>query len=487
LNIRGIGLAIVALAVTGGLFWFGTGLNPSWPFMWVAPVPVLLFALEASPWAAALVAGGAMILGLTNLWSFLHGALTVPLAILIRIYLIEGVMLALAVLLFRGLARRHAYWSALLAFPAFWVSFEWFLNLTSPHGTGASLAYSQLTFLPFLQLASITGPWGMSFLLLAFPTAVALTVHLWSVNLRQGLKILGATVGVIVLVLAFGTVRLMLPPPPGALVKVGLIASDGPNERVADEGAPAAQLLNEYALRVAQLASEGASVVVLPEKTVTVVDPDTPNTDQKYQKLADDNHVRVVVGVLHVVPPGGGHPERKYNEARIYTPNGTHVETYEKEHMLPPFESNLTPGTRLAVLHGSGKSSWGVAICKDMDFTRLGRRYGSEGAGLLLVPAWDFFADWVQHGHMAIMRGVESGFGVVRSAKGGSLYVSDNRGRILAEVKSDALPFTALLASVPDTHDGTLFQWLGDWFAWVAVVILIFCLLELFRASKPQS
>jgi apolipoprotein N-acyltransferase len=142
---------------------------------------------------------------------------------------------------------------------------------------------------------------------------------------------------------------------------------------------------------------------------------------------------------------------------------------------------------RLSVLKGSGKSPWGVAICKDMDFTRLGRRYGSEGAGLLLVPAWDFFADRISHGHMAIMRGVESGFGVVRSAKGGSLYVSDNRGRILAEVKSDALPFTALLASVPDTHDQTVFLFLGDWFAWVAVVILILCILELFRASKPQS
>jgi len=186
-----------------------------------------------------------------------------------------------------------------------------------------------------------------------------------------------------------------------------------------------------------------------------------------------------------VVPPGSGHPEKvRYNEARIYTP-GAAVQSYDKEHMLPPFESNLTPGTSLTLLSaGTGKGTWGVEVCKDMDFTQLSRRYGEAGAGLMLVPGWDFFRDWIAHGHMAIMRGVESGFGVVRSAKGGSLYVSDNRGRILAEIKSDATPFTALATSVPETHDQTLFLELGDWFAWVAVAILIICLAQLARRQQ---
>ena len=475
-------LGLGACLTTAVLIWFGTGLEPFWPLMWVAPLPVLLFALEASAWATALVAAGAMILGLLNLWSYLHGALSVPLPILLRIYLSEGAVFALATLMFRALARRQAYWSALLAFPALWVSFEWLLNLTSPHGTGGSVAYTQLGFLPFLQLASVTGPWGMSFLLFAFPAAVTLASHLRTEAPAQGYRLLGVTGAVIALVLVSGTVRLLLPPPAGAAVKVGLIASDGPNERVAEEGVPADQLFKDYALRVAQLAKEGAAVVVLPEKTAVVVDPDTMRVDEEFQSLADENHVRVVVGVLRVAPAGAGHPvPLKYNEARIYSP-GAAVESYDKEHMLPPFESNLTPGTSLTVLRPGGThGSWGVAICKDMDFTALSRRYGQAGAGLMLVPGWDFFGDRILHGHMAIMRGVESGFGVVRSAKGGSLYVSDNRGRILAEIRSDAVPFTALLASVPETHDKTVFLWLGDWFAWVACAALVFCALQLGR------
>jgi apolipoprotein N-acyltransferase len=483
--------ATVAAAV---LVWFGTGLDPWWPLMWFAPLPVLCFALGARAWSAALAAGLGMFLGIFNLWGYLHGALGVPPAMLLRLYLLYGAAFALAALLFRALARRKDYWSALVAFPALWVSFEWLQNLASPNGTAGSLAYSQLQFLPFLQLASITGPWGMTFLLLAFSAALALAVHLRSAAPAQGYRILGATAAVLVAVLVFGTVRLLIPTG-GTPVSVGLVASDGPNEHTADEGAPADRLLQGYADAVARLAAQGAAVVVVPEKTGVIVDPDTSRVDEELEAIADRAHVLLIVGVLRVVPPGAGpvgkgasHPLKvRYNEARIYTP-GAPVETYDKEHMLPPFESNLTPGTALTLLHRrGGRATWGVEICKDMDFTQLSRRYGEAGAGLMLVPAWDFFSDWISHGHLAIMRGVESGFSVVRSAKGGSLFVSDDRGRILAEIRSDSAPFSTLLVSVPQSHDRTPFLVLGDWFAWLAVALLVLCLLRLAARRSAES
>lgn len=487
LDIRRPAAGVVAVLATAVLIWFGTGLDPFWPLMWFAPLPVLLFALDASAWGAALAAGLAMILGLLNQWGYLHGALRVPLPVLARVYVIYGIAFALAALLFRTLARRRAYWSALLALPALWVSFEWLQNFAAPHGTAGSLAYSQLRFLPFLQLACLSGPWGMTFLLLAFSAALALAIHLRNAAPTQGYRILGATAAVLAAVLCFGTVRL-LTPTAGAPVKVGLVSSDGPNEHTADEGAPTDKLFQGYAGPVARLAQAGAAVVVLPEKSGEVVDPDTRRVDAEWQSLADRAGVQVVVGVVRVVPASAGQSMKvSYNEARIYTP-GAPVESYDKEHMLPPFESYLTPGTALTLLHGGGgRATWGVEICKDMDFTRLSRRYGEAGTGLMLVPAWDFFRDWIEHGHMAIMRGVESGFSVVRSAKGGSLFVSDDRGRILGEIKSNAAPFSTLLVSVPQSHERTLFLRLGDWFAWVAVAILVLCLLRLIGRGKGDS
>jgi apolipoprotein N-acyltransferase len=145
--------------------------------------------------------------------------------------------------------------------------------------------------------------------------------------------------------------------------------------------------------------------------------------------------------------------------------------------MLPPFESHLKPGTTLTQMQ-KPSGNWGVAICKDMDFTPLSRQYGKAGTGLMLVPAWDFVADRVWHGHMAVMRGVESGFSVVRAAKQGYLTVSDNRGRILAETRSDSAPFAMLLTDVPAGHETTLYLLWGDWFAWLVLAALAFTLLQ---------
>lgn len=122
----------------------------------------------------------------------------------------------------------------MLAFPSAWVSFEYLLNLVSPHGTVGNLAYTQLNFLPVLQLASVTGPWGISFVLLLFSAALAIGLH---ARVAPAIRTMGVGLGVVMLVLICGTVRLLVPVR-GEAVRVGLIASDQPgNTHVADDGA----------------------------------------------------------------------------------------------------------------------------------------------------------------------------------------------------------------------------------------------------------
>jgi apolipoprotein N-acyltransferase len=243
---------------------------------------------------------------------------------------------------------------------------------------------------------------------------------------------------------------------------------------MADEGVPTTRLLQTYADHAVALAAQGAQVIVMPEKIGVLAGSATQDSDVLFNALADKTHATIVVGSIRVADHKG------YNEARVYAPAAP-VLSYDKQHMLPAFESNLTPGTTLTLLpRPSGV--WGVAICKDMDFTPLSREYGQAGVGLLLVPAWDFDLDRLEHGHMAVMRGVESGFNLVRAAKQGYLTVSDYRGRILAETTSDSAPFAVLIADVPANHVHTLYVLLGDWFAWLALAVLVVTLVQLARA-----
>ena len=460
------------------MVWFGTGLNPWWPLLWFAPLPVLLFASGSSRGGAALTASLAWFVGGLNLWHYFSVLHTPPWARTV-IIAIPALVFAAAVLLFRALLRRGASWSALVAFPAAWVSFEYLFNLVSPHGTWGNLSYTQLNFLPVLQLASVTGPWGISFLLLLFSAALALGLHLRTKRPKQALRIVVAGLGAFVLVWVFGELRLARPQA-DQKVKVGLIASDEPgNVGVADEGPKTARLFRDYAVEVEELSARGAQVIVLPEKLGVAVDPDTKETDAFFQSLADKTRSQIVVGLIRVSP------QAKYNEARVYAP-GALVQSYDKHHMLPPFESELKPGTNLTILRDPS-GTWGVAICKDMDFTPLSRQYGKAGAGLLLVPAWDFVLDRWQHGHIAIMRGVENGFSIVRAAKQGYLTVSDDRGRILAETQSDSALFATLMAEVPAAHETTVYLLLGDWLAWVALAALVFTLAQLYRSRNPLT
>jgi apolipoprotein N-acyltransferase len=465
---------VLAIVATAAMFYFGNGLEPWWPLMWFAPLPVLLFALRSKWWAAAVTAVAVMMLGNLNMWSYFTKTLRMPGLAWVGIFFAAGAVFAAGVLLFRVLVLNGAAWSGLLALPAVWVTSEYVRNVTSPHGSAGSLAYSQLKFLPFLQLASITGPWGMSFVLLLFPAAIAIGLHMRQTSPKRALQVAAAGVGVVAAVLVFGAVRLALPQKQMQKVKVGLITSDEKgNDTVTDPGADTERLFRDYAREAERLATDGAQAIVMPEKLGVTLEGKATGTDAVLQSVAGQTGATIVAGVLHVDAPV------KHNQARIYVP-GSVVQRYDKQHMLPPFESNLTPGTSLQVLPRP-QQKWGVAICKDMDFASPARLYGEAGTGLMLVPGWDFVVDGRWHGHIAVMRGVEDGFSIARAAKNGFLTVSDDRGRIVGEVSSSSAPFATLLVDVPAAHSWTVYQLLGDSFAWVAIALLVFAMMQMVR------
>src|ERR1700739_693620 len=87
--------AALATLSTAVMLYFGNGLDPIWPLMWFAMVPVLLFSLRANAWATAATAIAAMMLGGLNLFGYLK-TVGMPGLTWMAIYLVASVVFAAA-------------------------------------------------------------------------------------------------------------------------------------------------------------------------------------------------------------------------------------------------------------------------------------------------------------------------------------------------------------------------------------------------------
>jgi apolipoprotein N-acyltransferase len=117
----------------------------------------------------------------------------------------------------------------------------------------------------------------------------------------------------------------------------------------------------------------------------------------------------------------------------------------------------------------------GLEICKDMDFQAMLRNDEVQTTPLLLaVPAWDFGADDWSHARVAILRSVENGVPMARSARNGLLTLNDRYGRLIVRAKTTGA-FTVLTGDLPLNGRGgnTVYDAIGDAFGWLCVVLSV--------------
>jgi apolipoprotein N-acyltransferase len=452
----GVGVALLA----GACYRRGTGLRPVALAAWAAPLPLLVFAARSPLLVAVGAAAVAWLIGQLGLWRYYTKDVRLP-RLLIAAHFIGGASLvATAVAMTRAQLISGHLMAAELTMPVAWAAMEYLVSLRSPHGAWWSIAYSQADRPIIVRIASLTGVWGVSALVVTPAAALAAA----SAPVGTGVERLAAVlVGAIIVLLAYGYGRTRRVPA-GDPVRVGLavVPHTGPPTPV--DSPDGSMLLARYIALVRQLAGRGAEVVVLPEAVFAV--PQLGFTQQlhPFADAAAELGVQIVVGVIRHSQQDGS-----ANVAAIFRSDARPPVVYAKQHLVPGLEAAHRPG-REPLYVQVGATRAGVAICKDLDFPSLGRGYRQGGAKLLLAPAWDFGCDGWLHSRMAVFRGVESGIAVVRAARGGRATVSDAAGRIVAEATTVApagvLADIALDAQVRSATKATIYARFGDWFAW---------------------
>jgi apolipoprotein N-acyltransferase len=450
---------LAAIVISGLAFFFGNGLHPLWWLMWLAPIPALVAAGRASARVACTAAFLSFFLGGLTWWGYFH-ILELPISVRLLAFIGPSLIFAFAVMMKRELLRRSHRWAAALALPTIWVSFD-YLSSLGRNGTALNLSYSQMNFLPILQVASITGIWGIEFTVFFFASAAAVAI---CTRRKPGVvSFTTISLAVVALVLGFGVWRLSRTAT-GEQVTIGLASSDQ-HPLLAKDEAGSAALVRDYAKSIDDLATKGAKIVVIPEKIGPVFSQSGGSTLNAFSEAAQRNNVILVVGVDQPDTP------LKHNLAFVYGPDGNQLLVYEKHFMVPDWEDGYERGNKIARFPAP-HTNWGVVICKDMDFPALSRHYANQGVQLMFAPAWDFVVDDWLHGRMAVLRGVESGFAIARSAKQGLMTISDNRGRILAQEHSADSGPAKVIGTITLSPERTLYSRLGDWFAWLNLAAL---------------
>jgi apolipoprotein N-acyltransferase len=472
-------ILIMAGITFSGLCWyFSNGLNGDfWYLLWLAPIPVLIISFKATGKMTFLISFIAYLIGKLSWFSYLVNVVTVTPAIIFILAL--SLIFALVMIITRRTAIKTNSWYSVFAFPVFFTTFEFLLLKFSPDGTAGSIAYSQSNFLPVIQIASVTGILGITFLVTFIPSAIALGWYYRNEKLKFPYVVSVALV-ILISVFLFGAFRINN----GSekyTTNVGLAVLDEKFHNITDHpDFQKEKLVTEYyAKEISNLATRGAELVVLPERAINIDKETGDSIISILSNTAKQNHVFIITGYTNF----RNEPER--NSALVIDASGNPIVDYNKVHLIKGLENQFTPGSDPG-LFKLDEVQAGTAICKDLDFPDYIKRYGKSNVSFLYIPAWDFVKDDWLHARMAILRGVENGFSEVRTARQGRLTISDCYGRVTYEASSSNGHKATLLGKVSLERRNTIYARFGEWFGMINLIAAAcFVLLGIRNRNKP--
>ena len=441
---------LVAVVVSGLGFVLAFPLPDLGFVAWVTLIP-LLIATRHHPPRAAFWLGclwGTVAYGGVFWWSTTFGVAAWAL-----LTALGAVFPGLAMLATAWVERDHDgpwifLWIALV-----WTAVE-FLRSQGPLGfPWALLGASQHQAASVIQIASLTGVYGVSFL-------VALTnATLYVILTRRAVVVPVCGTGIVLAGALLWGVDELHHPVPATFVA----AAVQPNVPGRGEPGPeaAARALADLGRLTHEAAGRGATLVVWPE-TASPVDITSPPVFAAIRSWARDDRVSVIATSLE-----GG----RTNSAFAFAPSGLLVGRYDKVRLVPFAEAGEEPGRAPGVLR-TPPAQLGVAICFESVFPGIARQAVRDGATLLAVLTNDAWFDGrtapAQHAALAPFRAVEEGRYLIRAASQGISAIIDPRGRTLVELPLGRRG--VLTAPVAPLRGLTVYARIGDAFGWIAAL-----------------
>ena len=350
----------------------------------------------------------------------------------------------------------------LFIFPIAATAFDFIQAGSSPFGTFGASAYAQRGFPIAMQIASVIGIWGITFVMSLFASVIN---NYWEGN-ASPLSWISA--GLLVLILGLSLGRTLLPAQPketaviaGFSLPEETLSKSLSQFKSGDEAGFRHAMDELHAAELNQirtLAQDGANIVVIQEGGVIGTTDQIETMLRNAGALAKEEKIYIVLPTFDIeqTPP--------LNSVRILDPNGD-VVLHHIKYGGNMFEGTLKgDGVLQTVDSPYGKLS--AVICWDADFPNIVKQTGAQGVDLLIIPSQDWLGVRDIHAGMATFRAVENGITVFRQTGQGVSLVSDPYGKVLNRIdtfEESTSDFVGIQkVTVPITSVNTLYPKLGD-------------------------
>ncbi|HEY7659415.1 MAG TPA: apolipoprotein N-acyltransferase [Actinomycetota bacterium] len=473
--------ALLLSAASGAALFLAFPPVGAWPLVFVAPIPLLWLVRGSRPRRAAACG---FVFGFTYFGSLLYWILLFGELGWLSLVLMSAGWTALFGLLAPAIWRPRRPVLGTIGLACLWTVIEW-ARAAVPLG---GFAWGQLgtaqVDAPALPLASLTGVWGLSFLVLAVAGLILLALERW----LTGRPAVALVLVVVVLALAFAPAVIPVPAPDGEGLEVAVIQVDvdSVQDLVGDEEDIAVAMLNVE--RHLQLADDPPDLVVWGEGALDPGALDDPATMAAVRDAIATVGAPTLAGAVTTGEDGS---ERTATLA--FDGTGTLVDTYVKVKLVPfgeyvPFRSALqwisateqvpvdrVPGDEVSLIRVPGLPPIGTPICYENSFPAINREMVDLGAGFLAVTinnaSYERTAASEQHLQMSRLRAVENARWVVHAAVSGiSAFVDPDGG--VVDRRGLFEPAT-MRRDVTVSTRRTVYTRLGDWVPLASLVVVL--------------
>ena len=386
----------------------------------------------------------------------------------------------------------YIYWSKskmrfqnTIIFASIMVSIEYIIYLIYPILGGLSDAYTQYQSLYLLQLVTVTGIYGITFLM--YWTA-AVVIWIWNNKnqkeyIRKYIIVYGSVIG---LVFVYGVVMFHFAGNSDKSIRIAgvtvpiseLLNNDEDvystfytntftDENITNARSKLSSAADELFLKTELEAQAGAKIVFWSELNGAVLKQDEDLLLQRASDLAKQEEIYLIVSLLVKTP----YVDLKENKTAAFNPQGELISEYFKHGRS--IGELCQKGDGILKSFDTEYGRIAPFICSDMAFLSKIQQAGRDNVDILIVPASDWKEMTLLAAKTAIVRGVENGSNIIRHTNKGMSIVSDYRGSVLAQTDYFQSDTKTLSAQVAMKGRFTLYSYIGNLFVYLCNLYLL--------------